>query len=149
MAEPNEVVARPGSREIYKRRPTSVYDIVGGSEFFERMVARFYEAVETDPVLRPLYPDDLGPSRDHLALFLVQYWGGPQDYLAQRGAPALRMRHAHFTVGEAERDAWMRHMTEAVAATVGELDVPADVASQIETALLDYFGKAATFLRNA
>ena len=27
-----------------------------------------------------------------------------------RGHPRLRMRHARFVIGEAERDAWLRHM---------------------------------------
>ena len=26
----------------------------------------------------------------------------------------LRMRHAHFAIGEAERDAWLRHMRDAL-----------------------------------
>ena len=71
-------------------------------------------AVAGDPVLRPLYPEDMGPSERHLALFLGQYWGGPTTYSDQRGHPRLRMRHAPFAVGPAERDAWYRHMAEAV-----------------------------------
>jgi len=40
----------------------------------------------------------------------MQYWGGPGTYGERRGHPRLRMRHAHFAIGEAERDAWLRHM---------------------------------------
>ena len=72
---------------------------------------RFYELVAEDPVLRPVYPaQDLGPAEDHLRLFLIQYWGGPQTYNELRGHPRLRMRHVRFVIGEAERDAWLRDM---------------------------------------
>ena len=47
-------------------------------------------------------------------MFLVQYWGGPRTYSEQRGHPRLRMRHAPFRIGLAERDAWLRHMRDAV-----------------------------------
>ncbi len=86
----------------------------GGEPFFVALVERFYEGVATDPLLRPLYPEDLTESKEHLALFLVQYWGGPDTYQQVRGHPRLRMRHAPFAIGPAEADAWLRHMTAAV-----------------------------------
>ena len=93
----------------------SFYAAVGGEETFTRLVAAFYAGVADDPLLRPLYPDeDLGPAQERLTMFLVQYWGGPRDYSEQRGHPRLRMRHAPFSIGPAERDAWLRHMRDAV-----------------------------------
>ena len=68
-----------------------------------------------DPALRAVYPSkDLGPAEEHLRLFLIQYWGGPATYNELRGHPRLRMRHRHFAIGEAERDAWLRHMRAAL-----------------------------------
>jgi hemoglobin len=91
------------------------YEIVGGEETFTKLVDRFYAEVETDPQLRAVYPSkDLGPAREHLRLFLMQYWGGPSSYNDLRGHPRLRMRHRHFAIGEAERDAWLRHMRTAL-----------------------------------
>ncbi len=91
------------------------YEAVGGEETFRRLVAHFYRGVATDPVLRPLYPGaDLADAEERLRLFLIQYWGGPGTYSERRGHPALRMRHAPFAIGPAERDAWLRHMTAAV-----------------------------------
>ena len=92
----------------------ALFDRVGGQAFFVDLVDRFYLGVAGDPLLRPLYPDDLNESADHLALFLMQYWGGPSTYNDQRGHPRLRMRHAPFVIGPAERDAWLRHMHEAL-----------------------------------
>lgn len=119
----------------------TMYERVGGGDFFTDLVDRFYDGVAGDPVLRPLYPDDLAESREHLAMFLVQYWGGPTRYAETRGHPRLRMRHAPFVIGELERDAWLRHMTEAVAS--------AGLAPDDERELLDYFRMAAHQLMNA
>lgn len=120
--------------------PTTLYALVGGDPWFEALVTRFYDAVEVDPVLRPLYPDDLTDARAHLVGFLVQYWGGPGTYSEQRGHPRLRMRHAPFPIGAAERDAWARHMADAVRAG----GLPPEVEEQV----LAYFENAATHLIN-
>ncbi len=91
------------------------YEEVGGAPTFRRLVARFYAGVRTDPVLAPLYPqDDWEGAETRLRGFLEQYWGGPTTYSEQRGHPRLRMRHAPFAIGPAERDAWLRHMRDAV-----------------------------------
>lgn len=93
----------------------SFYDAVGGEETFTRLVRTFYAEVESDPELRAVYPSkDLGPAEEHLRLFLMQYWGGPTTYNERRGHPRLRMRHVRFAIGEAERDAWLRHMRTAM-----------------------------------
>jgi hemoglobin len=118
----------------------TVYGRVGGLPFFVDLVERFYASVEADPVLRRLYPDDLGPGKANLAGFLAQYWGGPPAYSARRGHPRLRMRHAGFAIGELERDAWVGHMTAAVRASgAGPDDADAMVA---------YFRDAADMLVN-
>lgn len=118
----------------------SLFDRVGGEQFFFSLVNRFYDGVASDAVLRPLYPADLAPSRRHLAMFLAQYWGGPPAYSAERGHPRLRMRHIRFAIGQTERDAWLVHMRAAVAASPAS---PAD-----KQALCAYFDSAATSLIN-
>jgi hemoglobin len=104
------------NRGVTDPRPgPTLHDLIGGEEAFRQLVARFYAGVATDPVLRPLYPgEDLGPAEERLRMFLVQYWGGPRAYSERRGHPRLRMRHAPFAIGERERDAWLRHMRDAV-----------------------------------
>jgi hemoglobin len=104
-----QVTGREGQPEA------SFYDAVGGEETFTRLVRRFYAEVAEDAALRAIYPSqDLGPAQEHLRLFLIQYWGGPATYHERRGHPRLRMRHAHFAIGAAERDAWLRHMRTAL-----------------------------------
>jgi hemoglobin len=119
---------------------TTLFDRVGGEPFFFALVDRFYAAVEDDPLLRPIYPADLTPSKRHLALFLAQYWGGPPAYNTERGHPRLRMRHVPFAVGQRERDNWVRHMRAAVESS--------DAAPADRDALLHYFETAATSLIN-
>ncbi|GAA1547556.1 globin [Actinomadura kijaniata] len=118
------------------------YEAVGGEETFRRLVHRFYQGVADDPLLRPLYPEEeLGPAEDRLRLFLIQYWGGPNTYSQQRGHPRLRMRHNPFVIGEAERDAWLRHMRDAM----DELALP----EQLDRMMWDYFIMAANSMMNA
>src|SRR5262245_7815764 len=88
---------------------------VRGEVTITRRVNLFYAGDESDQMLRAIYPSrDLGPAREHLRLFLIQYWGGPGTYSERRGHPRLRMRHARFAIGDAERDAWLRHMRAAL-----------------------------------
>lgn len=94
---------------------TGFYEAIGGEPAFRRIVARFFELVSSDHILRAVYADeDLRPAEDRLRLFLMQYWGGPRAYSDVRGHPRLRMRHAPFTIGVGERDAWLRAMRVAV-----------------------------------
>nr|WP_175596244.1 globin [Thermomonospora catenispora] len=118
------------------------YEAVGGEETFRRLVRRFYQGVADDPLLRPLYPEeDLGPAEERLRLFLMQYWGGPRTYSMRRGHPRLRMRHAPFKIGPQERDAWLRHMRDAL----DELALP----PELEKMLWDYLTMAAHSLINS
>ncbi|MEN3539289.1 globin [Microbispora sp. ZYX-F-249] len=120
----------------------SFYEAVGGEETFQRLVHRFYQGVADDPLLRPMYPEeDLTGAEERLRLFLMQYWGGPRTYSEQRGHPRLRMRHVPFVVDDAARDAWLRHMGEAVRS----LELPAELEKQ----LWDYLVYAAHSMVNA
>jgi hemoglobin len=122
-------------------RSPSFYEAAGGEETFTRLVRRFYEEVAADPVLRPVYPArDLRPAEEHLRLFLMQYWGGPRTYHEVRGHPRLRMRHAPFRIGPAERDLWLRHMRTAL----DELHL----APELDSQLWDYLVMAAHSLVN-
>jgi hemoglobin len=119
-----------------------LFDQVGGEAFFVRLVDAFYEAVEVDETLRPMYPEDLTDARRHLTLFLVQYWGGPRTYQDERGHPRLRMRHAPFRVTKSARDAWLAAMGAALDSVRDEL-----TDEQLEE-LSSYFTMAANQLRN-
>jgi hemoglobin len=125
-----------------KLQTTTFYEQVGGEETFRRLVRRFYQGVAEDPLLRPMYPEeDLGPAEERLALFLMQYWGGPRTYSDNRGHPRLRMRHAPFTVNRAAHDAWLRHMRDAVDSL--------ELSAEHEQELWKYLTYAAASMVNA
>ncbi len=117
------------------------FDQVGGTETFTKLVDKFYEGVATDPVMRPMYPDeDLGPAADRLRMFLEQYWGGPSTYQELRGHPRLRMRHYEFKINEDARARWLKHMRAAM----DSLDLPPLQAEE----LWSYLDRAATAMLN-
>lgn len=118
----------------------NVFEAMGGEPAFRKLVEHFYSGVAADPLLRPLYPEDLTASTDHLTLFLIQYWGGPGTYSEQRGHPRLRMRHQPFAIGQPERDAWFRHMSAAVDSL--------ELEPSVRSALLDYFEAASLGMMN-
>jgi hemoglobin len=121
------------------------YEAVGGAETFDKLVARFYQEVAGDEVLRPLYPEqDLSGAQHRLRMFLEQYWGGPRAYSEERGHPRLRMRHNPFRIGPTERDAWLRCMHIAVD------EIPGDILDDTHRAeLWSYLEMAANSLMNS
>ena len=106
------------------------------------LVDHFYAGVVGDEVLWSLYPDqsDLVGAKHRLALFLGQYWGGPDTYNQERGHPKLRLRHMPFHVGPLERDRWLLHMSAAIEATTTDAAIRAELTA--------YFVPAAEHLRN-
>jgi len=117
-----------------------IYQSVGSEEPYYRLVDTFYRAVEKDLILRPIYPQDLGPGKKHLAQFLIQRTGGASTYSDERGHPRMRGRHMPFKIGQKERDAWVKHMSAAVDA-VPEFKIHRE-------ALGEFFSSFATFMIN-
>jgi hemoglobin len=91
------------------------WEQVGGRPTFEKLVRKFYEGVQTDEVLWPMYPaEDLEGAIQRLTGFLEQYWGGPGTYSEERGHPRLRQRHMPFKVNPDAKERWLAHMRVAV-----------------------------------
>lgn len=120
--------------------PHQVHDAVGGLPAFVALVDAFYDRVEADELLRPMYPEDLGPGKHHLSLFLAQYWGGGEVYGRERGHPRLRMRHAPFPVTPEAALRW----AELMAAAVRDQGWPADAEAHV----LAYVARATPTLIN-
>ena len=119
---------------------TTVYKLVGGEETFRKLVDIFYSKVEADEKLRAIFPEDLEPGKQWQFLFLMQYWGGPQRYGAERGHPRLRMRHAPYSVTPELASLWAKYMLEAID-EVG-------IQEPARTMMRDYFERGATFMIN-
>ena len=117
-----------------------IHNAVGGDAPFYELVDEFYKGVESDPILRPMYPQDLAEPKRKLALFLIQRSGGATTYSQERGHPRMRQRHMPFKIGTAERDAWLKNMFAAV-------DKVAAFAPHREV-LREYFADFANFMMN-
>ena len=118
----------------------SVYTQLGDSGF-QRLVAAFYRRVTEDAILSVLYPkEDLPGAERRLRMFLIQFFGGPNQYSAERGHPRLRMRHMPFVIGQVEREHWLA----AMMAAMKEAEIPEPAYTEMR----DYFEKTATFLMN-
>lgn len=124
---------------------TTFFEQVGGEATFRAITERFYAEVARDEILLPMYPEeDLAGAERRLRMFLIQYWGGPHTYSDERGHPRLRMRHVPYTIGPAQRDAWLRCMDVAVAS------IGSDVLDDEHRARLqEYLRAAAQSLMNS
>ncbi len=119
--------------------PRAIYGRLGPDAFWS--IARaFYARIARDALLRPMFPADLEEPIRNQAEFLMQYFGGPQTYSDRKGHPRLRMRHHPFSIGIAERNAW-------VAAMDGALE-DAQIPDPDRALMKQYFASTATFLMN-
>lgn len=96
---------------------TTPYQLLGGDVTVRKLVARFYELMDSLPEaygIRKLHPADLSGSAEKLYMFLSGWLGGPQLYAEQYGHPRLRARHLPFPIGNNEAIQWMQCMTQAM-----------------------------------
>ncbi|MDH4408110.1 MAG: globin [Verrucomicrobiales bacterium] len=112
-----------------------------GESGFARLVAAFYRRVREDDLIGPMYPpEDWEGAERRLADFLIFRFGGSERYLQERGHPRLRMRHVPFSIGEAERDRWLKLM----GAAMDEMGLSGEARVNLEA----FFDQVADFMRN-
>ena len=93
---------------------STLFELVGGRQGVARIVDAFYDRIEADAELRPIFPPNLGPGREKQKLFLEQWLGGEPRYSERYGHPRLRRRHFPFVIGEAAARRWLGHMRAAM-----------------------------------
>ena len=72
---------------------------VGGAEPFRRMIDAFYDRVEADDLLSPLFPGGVSePHRAHVTLWWIEVFGGPADYTERLGGYERMLAH-HRNLG--------------------------------------------------
>lgn len=95
----------------------SNFDRIGGLAVIDRLVEVFYDRMDRLPeaaVIRTMHAPDLGGTRNILKRYLTEWLGGPKLYSVEKGHPRLRQRHLGFSIGNAERDAWLLCMRGAL-----------------------------------
>ena len=119
-----------------------IFELVGGTVTFEKIVDVFYSKIEIDPILRPLFPHTLDAGKKRQALFLAQKFGGPREYEKLRGHARLRKRHFKFAIGIDERNRWV----ELMLTTLIEVGIARD--HKAFATLQEYFERVATKMIN-
>jgi hemoglobin len=75
------------------RIPT-LYEWAGGSAAFDRMIDAFYDRVEQDDLLSPLFPGGVAQAhRRHVATWWSEVFGGPAAYTTDHGGYAAMLAH--------------------------------------------------------
>jgi hemoglobin len=124
-----------------------IYTQLGERDGIMTLAHAFYDAMELhEPALTAVHQQDeqgrvTQNARDRFGLFLVGWFGGPQEYMQRYGHPRLRMRHMRVSIDEAMRDAWTRSM--GIAMDHQNIDGP------LREFLDARFAQVADFLRNA
>jgi len=121
----------------------TLYELIGGESGLRSLVTRFYDLMETSPEaaqIRAIHPKSLRQSREKFFMFLSGWTGGPQLYVEKIGHPALRMRHAPFSIGTLERNQWIWCMHKAL----DESPIDPNVVEYLKKR----FGEVADFLKN-
>lgn len=110
-------MADSGQPEVVWGVGDASYQAAGQFDGIRTLVDAFYDAMETLPEakkIREMHPVDLSESRDKLTRFLCGWLGGPRLYREKYGPIAIPRAHAHLDIQEAERDAWLTCMHEAL-----------------------------------
>lgn len=119
------------------------YTRLGGASGLRRLVDRFYALMDELPEayhVRQMHPESLEGSATSLFEFLSGWLGGPSLYIAKKGHPRLRMRHAPYAVDAAARNEWMLCMAQALTEQVAD--------SQFRDQLIQVFAQMADHMVN-
>ena len=128
---------------MVRKHPQGIdlFEAIGGTAKCHELSTALYARVAKDSTLRRLFPGkSFRCAIEELTAFLVQFLGGPSEDARYRWWLSLQESHLRFKIGQAERDAWIGHMTKA-------LD---DVAmnESMRSSLRDFFGEASTYVVN-
>ena len=92
----------------------TIYQQLGESDGLRSIIETFYGNVVREPLLAPLFPEDMGPVMEKQQQFLTQFFGGPPLFSEQHGHPMMRARHMRFPVTNERADAWLACMNASL-----------------------------------
>jgi hemoglobin len=111
----------------------TLYEWVGGIEALKRLTKRFYEHVDEDELLEPVFAHMDAAHSEHVAAFLAEVLGGPTSYSEQHGGhPHMIQKHLNRHLTHEKRRRWV----ELLLATADELGLPDD--PEFRSALVGY-----------
>lgn len=87
----------------------SLYDWMGGHPAIQRLLEVFYQRVQRDDLLGPVFANMSPHHVAHVADFFAEVFGGPRRYSAEHGGhPAMIRHHLGKHLDEARRRRWMQ-----------------------------------------
>jgi hemoglobin len=111
----------------------TLYAWLGGIDALNRLTTRFYEKVNADPLLAPVFAHMSPDHPAHVAAFLAEVLGGPAAYTERHGGhPHMIQQHLNRHLTQEKRQRWMSLLLE----TADELGMPDD--PEFRSALVGY-----------
>lgn len=96
-----------------ENKTPTLYEMIG-QDRIKRLVDEFYQLVYNDPILLPLFHNDIEEVKDKQFRFLSQFLGGPNLYSEKYGHPRMRARHLPHAIDETAMQAWLTCMKRAI-----------------------------------
>jgi hemoglobin len=111
----------------------TLYEWVGGMQVLQKLTKRFYEHVNEDELLKPVFAHMDASHSEHVATFLAEVLGGPATYSADRGGhPHMIQKHLSRHLTQEKRRRWIELLLD----TADELGLPDD--PEFRSALVGY-----------
>jgi hemoglobin len=112
----------------------TLYDWAGGDAAFERLIDRFYDRVERDELISPLFPGGVSREhREHVAAWWQEVFGGPPRYSEDLGGYAAMVdKHRNLGISVEQR----RRFVELMSVAADDAGLPDD--PEFRSALLAY-----------
>jgi hemoglobin len=106
----------------------------GGRAAIERMINHFYDRVEQDDLISPLFPGGVSAEhRDHVTTWWCEVLGGPAEYTEKLGGyPAMVAHHINLGITADQRFRFASLMSLAA----DDAELPAD--PEFRAALVGY-----------
>jgi hemoglobin len=104
--------------------PPTLYEWVKGRPAIARLIDAFYDRVERDDLLSPLFPGGVSAEhREHVTTWWCEVLGGPDDYTRRHGGyPAMLAHHRDLGITPEQRFRFASLMSLAA----DDADLPAD-----------------------
>ena len=112
----------------------TLYEWADRSQAIERMIDCFYDRVERDDLLSPLFPGGVGAAhREHVTTWWSEVFGGPAEYTEKLGGyPAMLAHHRDLSITADQRFRFASLMSLAA----DDAELPAD--PEFRAALVGY-----------
>lgn len=83
----------------------TLYEWAGGRTAIERMIDCFYDRVEQDDLISPLFPGGVSAEhREHVTTWWCEVFGGPAEYTEKLGGyPAMLAHHLNLAITADQR----------------------------------------------